>query len=78
MGNKEKLELSDILIQLEQIDYVSIIKMLSPIISYYTISKAIDGYRLHKDFKPKNISRVSLPPELTQEYSSIDIENLAS
>lgn len=78
MDNKEKFELTDILIQLEQIDYISIISMLSPIISYYTTSKVIDGYKLHKDFKPKNISRVSLPPELTQEYSSVDIENLAS
>ena len=68
MDNKEKFELTDILIQLEQIDYISIISMLSPIISYYTTSKVIDGYKLHKDFKPKNISRVSLPPELTQEY----------
>ncbi len=80
MDHKEKLELNDILIQLEQIDYISIIRMLSPIIfiTYYTTSKVIDRYELHKDFKPKNISRVSLPPELIQEYSSIDIEKLAS
>lgn len=78
MDNKEKIELSDILIQLEQIDYTLILRMLSPIISYYISNKVIEGYQLHKDFKPKNISRVSLPPELTQEYSSIDIENLIS
>lgn len=78
MDNKEKFELTDILIQLEQIDYISIIRMLRPIIYYYTTSKVIDGYKLHKDFKPKNISRVSLPPELIQEYSDVDIEKLAS
>lgn len=78
MDNKEKNELTDILIQLEQIDYISIIRMLSPIISYYTTGKIIDGYMLHKDFKPKNISRVSLPPELIQKYSDVDIEKLAS
>lgn len=78
MDNKEIIELNNILIQLKQIDYSSIIRMLSPIIAYYTTSKVIDSYHLYKHFKPKNINKVSLPPELIQEYSSIDIENLAS
>ena len=78
MDNKEKFKLTNILIQLEQIDYISIIRMLRPIIIYYTNSKLIDGYKLHKDFKPKNISRVILPPELIYSYSNIDIENFAS
>lgn len=70
--------LTDILIQLKQIDYISIVKLLSPIITYYTANKAIDSYILHKNFTPTNISKINLPPELTQEYSSIDIENLAA
>lgn len=75
MDNKK---LTNILNQLGQIDYTSIIRNLNCIISHYTTSKAIGSYHLHKDFNPKNISRVSLPPEFTQEYSDIDIEKLAS
>lgn len=75
MDNKK---LTNILNQLGQIDYTSIIRNLNCIISHYTTSKAIGSYHLHKDFNPKNISRVSLPPEFIQEYSDIDIEKLAS
>lgn len=78
MNNKEKLELSDVLVQFQQIDYVSIIRALSPIIYLYTSKKVVDTYTIHQEFKPKNINKVSLPPELTQEYSDIDIEKLAS
>lgn len=78
MDNKEKLELSDILIQLQQIDYVAILKMLQPIIIYYITDRTIKGYNLHKKYRPQNISKVFLPPELTQEYSNIDIDNWTS
>lgn len=78
MSSRENCEFTDILIQLEQIDYASIVQMLSPIISFYVTKRVLDGYKLHKDFKPKNISKILLPPELAHEYSSVDIEKLAS
>lgn len=78
MNNKKNLELNDILGQLEQIDYGLIISLLSFIVNYYATKKVIDGYRLRKDFIPKNINKISLPPELTQEYSKVDIAKLAS
>ena len=78
MDNKEKFTVQDFLIQIQQIDYASIITTLSPIIICYINSKVIDGYNLHRDYKPKNIRKVSLPPDLTQEYSNVDIERFAS
>lgn len=78
MNNKEKFTVQDFLIQLQQIDYASIISILSPVISFYVTDKVIDGYKLHREYKPKNINKVSLPPDLTQEYSNIDIERFAS
>lgn len=78
MDNKERFTVQDFLLQIQQIDYASIITTLSPIIICYINSKVIDNYNLHRDYKPKNIRKVSLPPELTQEYSNIDIERFAS
>lgn len=78
MDNKERFTVQDFLIQIQQIDYDSIITILNPIIIYYINSKVIYNYNLHRDYKPKNIRKVSLPPELTQEYSNIDIERFAS
>lgn len=77
MSNKEKFTIQDFLLKLEQIDYSTIMIILSPVISYYVTQKAIDGYNLHRDYKPKNISRINLPPELTQKHSNIDIEKIA-
>lgn len=68
--------LIDISIQLQQIDYTPLIKMLSFAIVQYTNVKLLNGYNLHKDFKPKNIRKVNLPPELIQKYYSIDVENI--
>lgn len=78
MDNKERFTVQDFLIQIQQIDYASIITTLSPIIICYINSKVIDNYYLHRDYKPKNIRKVSLPPDLTQEYSNIDIERFVS
>lgn len=78
MNDKQKFEIQDFLIQIQQIDYASIITILRPIIICYISSKVIDGYYLRKDYKPKNISKVCLPPDLKQEYSNIDIERFAS
>lgn len=70
------MNINDFLTELQQIDYISIIRSLTPIVTYYTCDRVIKEINLHKDFKPKNINKVILPPDLTQEYSNIDIENL--
>lgn len=75
MNNKEKFTLQDFLIQLEQIDYFEITKILFPlIVSYTTTSKVLDSYTLHKEYKPKNIKRVNIPPELKLNCTSQDIK----
>lgn len=78
MNNKENFIAQDFLIQLEQIDYNLIEGMLSTIATLYVTKKTIDCYILHRKFKHKNINKVSLPPELKQKYSNIDIEKFTS
>lgn len=73
---KEKFAISDFIIQLEHINYLKIIETIRPIIIYYTTSKVLNTYALHRDYKPKNISKVKLPPELTLEYSEININKI--
>ncbi|MBR4619113.1 MAG: hypothetical protein IKO49_07400 [Bacilli bacterium] len=78
MDNKENFTIQDFIIQLEQINYLEILDAIKPLIIYYVTSKAIDTYKLHRDYKPKNISKVTLPPELTSEYSEIDINKIVA
>lgn len=78
MNNKENFTIQDFIIQLEQINYLEILDAIKPLIIYYVTSKAIDTYKLHRDYKPKNISKVTLPPELISEYSEIDINKIVA
>ena len=78
MKNKENLMMQDIMMQLKQIDYLEVLKIVQPIIIYYITSRSLNTYSLHKDYKPKSISKVFLPPELTVEYSEVDIKKMAA
>ena len=78
MDNKEKFTVQDFLIQLQQIDYLEILEVLRPLIVYYVTNRAINTYTLHREYRPKNIKKVNLPPELKNEYSNIDINSMAN
>ena len=49
-----------------------------PMISYFATNKVLSTYTLHKDFKPKDISKVSIPLELKQKYTDIEISQIGS
>ncbi len=78
MDNKEKFTIQDFIMQLEQVNYIEILDAIKPLIIYYVTSKTLDTYSLHMDYKPKNISKVTLPPELTLEYSEVDINKIVA
>lgn len=82
MKNKNEIQISDIIYQLQKINYAELLDALSPIIIAYIgnriVSKGIDNYKLYKDYKPKNISLVVLPPELKKKTSELDKERLLS
>ena len=78
MDNKENFTIQDFIMQLEQINYLEILDAIKPLIIYYVTSKALDAYKLHRDYKPKNISKVVLPPELNTEYSELDIKKITA
>ena len=59
--------------QIQQMDYIDVVGMLTPFVVYYASKKAVNSYALHREQKPKNINMVSLPPELKKEYSNNDI-----
>lgn len=44
----------------------------------YPTSKILSTYTLHKDFKPKDISKVSIPLELKKKYTNIEIDQISS
>lgn len=73
MNNEERMTVQDILMQIQQMDYIDVVGMLTPFVVYYASKKAVNSYALHREQKPKNINMVSLPPELKKEYSNNDI-----
>lgn len=76
MDNEKHLEVNDIIIQLQQVDWMRILPILSPIISYYVTKKVANSYIFHKEYKPKNVKSIVLPPELIPKYSDIDEEKI--
>lgn len=76
MDNKKNFAIQDFIIQLEQINFLEVLDAITPIIIFYITNKAITTYRLHREYKPKNISKVALPPELTSEYSEVDFNKI--
>lgn len=71
-------QLMYILNQISKIDYLLLIEAFSPTIGFFVGNSIGTHMRLHKDFKPKDISKVSIPSELKQKYSSVDINQIAS
>lgn len=78
MNDIRSLEISNILLQISQLDYSKILQHIPSVITFFVTSAVIKGYRLHRDFKPKKNIKVFLPPELTLKYSDVDEEKLLS
>ena len=78
--NKKEFQISDIVFQLQQINYTELLEALSPILITYVsstvFSKAINMYNLRKDYEPQNIKTISLPPEIMTQTSEINNEDL--
>ena len=49
-----------------------------PVLTLCTGNKAISTYTLHRDYNPKDVSRVSVPKELKQKYTDIEIKQITS
>lgn len=75
-------ELIEIIRIIGSMDFECLVQCFMPLISFcvtrYVTNKAISTYTLNKDFKPKDISKVSVPPELTKKYENIDVSHIAS
>ena len=48
------------------------------VIFYFAPYKVLSSYKLHKDFKPKDINKVSIPLELKQKYTDVEINQISS
>lgn len=46
--------------------------------SYFATNTINTAYSLHKDFKPKDFSKVDIPIELKKKYTDIEIEQIGS
>lgn len=71
-------QLMNILNLLSNLDYGLLIQYFKPLISFFVAHKVASTYTLHRDFKPKDISKVNIPPELKQKYTKLDISQIAS
>lgn len=76
MNKKLNINVSDVVLELQQIDFSTLFQIINPIIVYYVSSKAYDAYKIHKDFKAKANSKVILPPSIKRVHTQIDKERL--
>ena len=77
MENKEKFT-QNFLVELGPIEYSLLANIAVSLIMLYSTKKWMKDYNIRREYKPKNIGKVILPPELTQEYSDVDIKKWAS
>lgn len=78
MNRKINLEMSDIQTTLQQIDYDLALRVLGYALTFYASRKTFDAYNLHKKSKPPKISKISLPPEVTNKNKIVDFEKIIS
>ena len=82
MDKNEYLSAPEILSKLMLVDYPLIVRIILPIIilniSSRIASNSIRKYKIHKDFKPTDISKITIPAELEQKYSEVDMERFAA
>lgn len=60
--------IENILSQLKQGDYSLLTGLVSGVIMIFVTNKSIDKYKIRKDYKPKNIKKVVLPPEIECKF----------
>lgn len=73
--------IENILSQLKHGDYSLLTGLVSGVIMIFVTNKSIDKYKIRKGYKPKNIKKVVLPPEIEckfkqAEFSQIDNEKI--
>ena len=74
---KNKIEINDILVEIQNINLGNIIAFLSPTIIYFGVKKEImPSYNLRKDFKIKNTKTEILPSEVIRKYNDVDEKRL--
>ena len=56
----------------------TVVKNCMILLPLFTTNKILTTYKLHKDFKPKDISKVSIPLELKKKYTDIEIDQISS
>ena len=62
----------DILNYLQQIVFVDFMPLIRTIIVFFATTKALDSYQLIRDYYPKNIKQVELPPDIMETVPHID------
>ena len=75
-----RIEISDFISKLQEIDYATIIRIATPLVLLYTskrvTSTIISNRKLRKDFKLKGVKTASLPIEVQRKYDDIDEEEI--
>lgn len=70
---KNKDEINDIILELQNIDYNLIFGLITPVVCTYGSLKMAGTYQLYKDLKIKDLSKVYLPEQVIAQHNSIEI-----
>ena len=78
----KNIDISNIIEMIKNMNFEPLMNVLEHVILYYVV-KAISRedaavYNFHKEFIPKDISKVVLPPELIQKETEVDYEKLSA
>lgn len=76
MERRINIDISDVIYQLQEIDYSLLLDIIKPIIVYYIADKSIKTYKLHKEFNAKVVSPIELPPDILKRNEKVDKKRL--
>lgn len=72
-----KAEITDVMVQIQQMDLATILMLLSPTIIYYASKKHVRAnYNLKKDFKIENVKTAALPIEVVRKFDNLHEEEI--
>ena len=78
MADREKMNISDAMMIAEDIDYEQLVGLLSPIVFFYASHRFLDNYRLHRDFKAKNIEQIKIQPEISCDTKEFNLKKFSA
>ena len=78
MNYSNKFDIQDVLMKLGNLNFSKIFNKLKYLLICYVTGKSIGNYKLHRQYKPKNIKMIKLPPELKIKHTDFKMCEISS